>query len=250
MTSREQNIFNMLLDGTSPKEIAYKLNISYHTVDYHRSKLYRKLGVQNIHELFAKYSQGRNALNPVEPAESFSKNKTKKLFILFIPAIILILIAFILSGWYFFIKPSSSISSGITITSEKNPLILTMNDNEPWGYVIQFNPFVSKNTKITAGDIYTFSYSFISSADIDTFYLYFVDRTSEENGSYFPLSSHALIKGNVIADIEYSGSTTIIATKNASSTDPHANLVCITAIPYTANQPIITFTRFEIVKSN
>jgi len=46
----------LLLKGVSPKEIAHKLNITVHTVAYHRTKLYDKLGVQSIKELSAKYS--------------------------------------------------------------------------------------------------------------------------------------------------------------------------------------------------
>jgi len=56
LTPREREIFDLLLERVSPKEIARKLNISDHTVAFHRTKLYNKLDVQNIKELFAKYS--------------------------------------------------------------------------------------------------------------------------------------------------------------------------------------------------
>ena len=56
LTPREQEIFTMLLGGTPPKEIAYTLKISYETVHFHQKNLYRKLGIQSIQELFAKYS--------------------------------------------------------------------------------------------------------------------------------------------------------------------------------------------------
>ena len=55
LTNREQEIFTMLLNGVSPKEMGYKLKISPHTVAFHRSNLYRKLGVSGITEFFAKY---------------------------------------------------------------------------------------------------------------------------------------------------------------------------------------------------
>jgi len=45
----------MLLKGVSSKEIGYILKISLHTVAFHRSNLYRKLGVNSITEFFAKY---------------------------------------------------------------------------------------------------------------------------------------------------------------------------------------------------
>jgi DNA-binding CsgD family transcriptional regulator len=45
----------MLLAGRSPKEIAYTLKISYPTVNFHTTNLYRKMGIQSRAELFAKY---------------------------------------------------------------------------------------------------------------------------------------------------------------------------------------------------
>ena len=55
MTEREHEVFTMLLKGMAPKEIAYTLKISYPTVNFHISNLYRKLGIQSRAELFAKY---------------------------------------------------------------------------------------------------------------------------------------------------------------------------------------------------
>ena len=55
LTDREHEIFTMLLKGMSPKEIAYTLKVSYHTVNFHRNNLYRKLGIQSRAELFAQY---------------------------------------------------------------------------------------------------------------------------------------------------------------------------------------------------
>jgi len=55
LTPREQEIFTLLLKGISPKEIGYTLKISYDTVHHHQKNLYRKLSIQSIQELFAKY---------------------------------------------------------------------------------------------------------------------------------------------------------------------------------------------------
>jgi len=55
LTPREQEIFTMLLDGKSPKEIASILKVSYDTVGFHQKNLYRKLGIQSRAELFARY---------------------------------------------------------------------------------------------------------------------------------------------------------------------------------------------------
>ena len=57
LTTREQEVFNLLLTGTAPKEIAYNLKISYPTVNFHMNNLYRKLGIQSRAELFAKYGK-------------------------------------------------------------------------------------------------------------------------------------------------------------------------------------------------
>ena len=57
LTSREQEIFTMLLSGRAPKEIAYTLKISHKTVNFHTANLYRKLEIQSRAELFAKYKK-------------------------------------------------------------------------------------------------------------------------------------------------------------------------------------------------
>jgi len=58
LSPRERQIFDLLIEGVAPKEIAYRLKISNSTVDFHRTKLYKKLGIQSLHELFAKYAVG------------------------------------------------------------------------------------------------------------------------------------------------------------------------------------------------
>ncbi|MCL2722285.1 MAG: LuxR C-terminal-related transcriptional regulator [Treponema sp.] len=55
LTKKEMQIFNLMLEGVTPKEIGYRLNIVYSTVDYHRQKIYSKLGVHTINELLTKY---------------------------------------------------------------------------------------------------------------------------------------------------------------------------------------------------
>jgi len=86
LTPREREIFDLLLEGISPKEIAFKLNITHATVSFHRAKLYDKLGVHSIQELFAKYSTNGKA-PPSEAIESeatapVSPTNKKKLKIL------------------------------------------------------------------------------------------------------------------------------------------------------------------------
>jgi|GEM_PF-1754999 len=69
LTTREQEVFNLLLTGVIPKEIAATLNISYATVLDHQKNLYRKLDVHNINELLVKYSTGRNSTNEMTQIE-------------------------------------------------------------------------------------------------------------------------------------------------------------------------------------
>jgi len=57
LTDREQEMFTLLLSGAFPKEIAYNLKISYHTVNFHIKNLYRKLGIQSRIELFSNFSK-------------------------------------------------------------------------------------------------------------------------------------------------------------------------------------------------
>ena len=79
LTLREQEIFDLLLKGTSQKEMAYKLDISYSTVGYHRKNIYRKLNVQSIHELFAGfYSENVNSDSKIIFADN--KNFTERTF--------------------------------------------------------------------------------------------------------------------------------------------------------------------------
>jgi len=59
LTPREQEILTMLLAGRAPKEIAYTLKISSHTVNFHQKNLYRKLSIQSRAELFARFTAVR-----------------------------------------------------------------------------------------------------------------------------------------------------------------------------------------------
>ena len=56
LTIREEEILTLLLSGTSPKEIAFTLKISYDTARFHQKNLYRKLDINSIQELFSRYA--------------------------------------------------------------------------------------------------------------------------------------------------------------------------------------------------
>lgn len=51
LTTRERQIYQMLAEGNSSKEIAYQLSVSVHTVETHRTRIMEKLGLHGIAEL-------------------------------------------------------------------------------------------------------------------------------------------------------------------------------------------------------
>jgi DNA-binding CsgD family transcriptional regulator len=111
LSPREREIFDLLLEGVSPKEIAHKLNITLHTVAFHRTNLYNKAGVQNIQELFNKYSTNGKTPPPeaietekiAAVSHAKKKNKLKLLFYIGIP-----ILAFSVLFSLIFIKKSSA----------------------------------------------------------------------------------------------------------------------------------------------
>ncbi|MDR2595824.1 MAG: LuxR C-terminal-related transcriptional regulator [Treponema sp.] len=123
LTLREQTIFNLLIKGLSPKEVANNLNISERTVSFHRSNIYSKLEVHSVQELLVKYHSAGQLTIAVSHAEHETalsvKIKNKKLKRL-MPFGILIFSASILFSWWFLIKPSGLIKNGeVTLPDEK-----------------------------------------------------------------------------------------------------------------------------------
>jgi DNA-binding NarL/FixJ family response regulator len=51
LSERERQLYHMLAEGKSNKEIAARLNLSLHTVETHRTHIMEKLGVHSIAEL-------------------------------------------------------------------------------------------------------------------------------------------------------------------------------------------------------
>ena len=66
LTGREHQVFDLLADGLSNKEIANRLEISPRTVEIHRARVMEKLEVHNLSELIrvALDSDGRNEAVP------------------------------------------------------------------------------------------------------------------------------------------------------------------------------------------
>ena len=53
LTRREREVYSLLGEGQTSKEIARTLNLSYRTVEVHRARLLRKMGVSNTAALFS-----------------------------------------------------------------------------------------------------------------------------------------------------------------------------------------------------
>lgn len=51
LTERERQLYHLLAEGRSNKEIASRLGLSLHTVETHRTRIMEKLGVHSIAEL-------------------------------------------------------------------------------------------------------------------------------------------------------------------------------------------------------
>jgi DNA-binding NarL/FixJ family response regulator len=51
LTERERQLYHMLAEGQSNKDIAARLNLSLHTVETHRTRIMEKMGVHSIAEL-------------------------------------------------------------------------------------------------------------------------------------------------------------------------------------------------------
>ncbi|MEX2262846.1 MAG: response regulator transcription factor [Bryobacteraceae bacterium] len=51
LTERERQIYQLLAEGNSNKEVAGRLGVSLHTVETHRTRIMEKLGVHNAAEL-------------------------------------------------------------------------------------------------------------------------------------------------------------------------------------------------------
>jgi len=65
LTGREREVFKLLTDGCSGKEVAVRLKLSVKTVDVHKTNLMRKLGVHDRTELMKYALQNRLIRLPI-----------------------------------------------------------------------------------------------------------------------------------------------------------------------------------------
>jgi DNA-binding CsgD family transcriptional regulator len=103
LSPREKELFDLLIKGVSPKEIAYNLKLKPSTVDYYRTNLYNKLGVHSIQELLVKYSANGKENTPelaqseeIIPVPQTKKHKKFKFLIPIGTAIIAFSVLFVM----------------------------------------------------------------------------------------------------------------------------------------------------------
>ena len=51
MTTRQREVLQLLAEGKQPKEVAALLNVSYRTVEFHKYRIMKILGLRTIAEL-------------------------------------------------------------------------------------------------------------------------------------------------------------------------------------------------------
>jgi len=71
LTIREQEVLRALLEGNTPREISFNINIAHNTVLSHEKSIYRKLKVKNIGELFARFKPATDTGTAPNFAENF-----------------------------------------------------------------------------------------------------------------------------------------------------------------------------------
>lgn len=57
LTTRQRDIFAMLIEGLAPKEMAHRLAISHVTVRRHAEEIYRRCGTSNQRETLALFAR-------------------------------------------------------------------------------------------------------------------------------------------------------------------------------------------------
>ena len=62
LTTREHEVFDLVVSGLTNAMIADRLSISQRTVEIHRANMLRKLGLRNQHEQLVKYATERKIL--------------------------------------------------------------------------------------------------------------------------------------------------------------------------------------------
>ncbi len=61
LSPREEAVCRLLVDGLQLKEVAFQLEISYHTAEIHKRNAYQKMGIHSRGEMFKYFNGGQAA---------------------------------------------------------------------------------------------------------------------------------------------------------------------------------------------
>ncbi|MDR2964759.1 MAG: helix-turn-helix domain-containing protein [Treponema sp.] len=217
LTPQEQKVLNMLIEGTAPKEIGYRLNISYDTVKYHQKKLYEKLDVHSVFELRNKYLNA----NTADAKETLAKQLLPGAFQL-IPK------ENPPYGWVFHFEPD----------------VFQYNDKY---YPSPFK--LGKGNRLVEGDMWHITCFFTSNVEIKWLLVSFIDKSIDGNLFLNEISGpHKLGNFYFKANTRYNLSAKILITQTASGASPIENIFSLGVGCFLDKQPVITFHKFEVVK--
>jgi DNA-binding CsgD family transcriptional regulator len=263
VTRREKEILDLLLGGSSSKDISKALGISNDTVLSHQKSLYRKLGIHSIDELLEKH-QPNNGTTPPIPIEADDKGFSLPKFVKPVGVAIIAVLALVFSfllGMRFSTEKSSEASDGPTVP---NPFIIVMGDDSPYGWLytmepdlliydneIRASPFkLGRGNRITEGDIFAITCTFKSNIDLPSLEFAFINNTNpDEEGNWDELSQLKTVQSDIKAGVEYNCRAIFSITKTSSNSSGWANTFVIHTDQRTVNQPTLTFTRLDIVRN-
>ena len=272
LTRREQEILDLLLGGSSSKDISKALGISYDTVLSHQKSLYRKLGIHSLDELLKKHQPNNGTDPPISDPpisieaddKGFSLPKFVKPAGIAIIAVLALVCSFLLGMRFSQEKPSVIPSEASDEPTVPNPFIIVMGDNSPYGWLykmepdlivydneIRASPFkLGRGNKITEGDIFAITCTFMSNIDLVSMDFAFVNNTAQnEDGDWDILSQLKPVQNDIKAGVEYSFRAILSITKTSSNSSGWANTFVIHIDQRNVNQPTLTFTRLDIVRN-
>jgi endoglucanase len=127
---------------------------------------------------------------------------------------------------------------------------VTLGPNGEWGWQGFYElDSILNGSKITQGDTFTFTYSFISNVAIDRLQIFLVDNSSGAPNWWNQLSAYMPLDEDIPVNTVISGTTTLTATGTASSTMGAANKLSFSVSNGTASAPTLTFSAFTFVKT-
>ena len=152
-----------------------------------------------------------------------------------------------------------------TVLPAPNPLVITLDhdDDARWGgwkYLITPDVFIYKSKKtaspfilgegnrIVEDDIFLVNLFFSSNVDMDFLQIVFIDNTVAVDNFWTHLSSVLKPQKDIKAGIENKITVKVLATNTASGISPVENQFYLMAGPGTKEQPVLLFTKFEVVK--